>query len=134
MVDASVLANALADDGKEGDLARRRLSADPSLHCPHLVDLEVLSVLRRRMAAGDLDGRRADLAIGDLTDMPIARYPHVPLAARAWELRANLTPYDAAYVALAEALDCALVTADARLAAAPGIRCPVDVLGRRRRS
>jgi predicted nucleic acid-binding protein len=127
-----VLANALADDGEEGDLARARLVADTSLHAPHLVDLEVVSVLRRRAASGDLDERRADLALQDLIDLPIARYPHLPFARRAWELRHNLTPYEAAYVALAETLACPFVTADARLSAVRGLSCEVEVLRARR--
>jgi predicted nucleic acid-binding protein len=73
--------------------------------------------------AGDLSARRFRTAIGDLGDLPIARHPTLPLMNRAYELRSNVTPYDAAYVALAEALRCELVTADARLAAAPGLRC-----------
>lgn len=128
VVDASVLAVALADDGPDGDLARARLAADPSLHVPYLADLEVLSVLRRRLAAGDLDERRARLALADLGDLSLVRYPHLPFADR--ELRRNLTPYDAVYVALAEALACPFVTADARLARAPGLRCSVEVLAR----
>jgi predicted nucleic acid-binding protein len=127
-VDASVLAVALADDGPDGDAARARLTADPALHAPHLVDLEVLSMLRRQAGADLLDRRRVGLAIRDLVDLPIVRYPHLPFAWRLWELRDNLTPYDAAYVALAEALDCALVTGDGRLARAPGVRCTVEVL------
>jgi predicted nucleic acid-binding protein len=123
-----VLAVALADDGLDGDLARGRLAADPALHAPHLVDLEVLSVLRRQASAGALDERRAGLAIRDLTDLPIARSPHLPFTRRSWELRDNLTPYDAVYVALAETLGCTLVTADARLSRAPGVGCPVEVL------
>jgi predicted nucleic acid-binding protein len=123
-----VVAVALADDGPDGDLARDRLAADPSLHAPHLVDLEVLSVLRRHERAGALDGRRVGFAIQDLVDLPIARYPHLPFARRSWELRRNLTPYDAVYVALAEALGCTLVTADARLSRAPGVGCAVEVL------
>lgn len=123
-----MLASALADDDADGDRARAKLTTDPSLHAPHLVDLEVIAVLRRRSVAGDLDGRRADLAIRDLMDLPVVRYPHVPFARRAWELRHNVTPYDAAYVALAESLDCALVTADRRMAVSPGIRCAVEVL------
>jgi predicted nucleic acid-binding protein len=123
-----VLAPALADDGPEGDLARDRLAQDRSLHAPHLVDLEVLSVLRGHQDAGKLVGRRADLAIADLTRLPLTRYPHLPFARRIWDLRRNLTPYDAAYVALAETLDCPMVTADGRLARAPGVVCTVEVL------
>jgi predicted nucleic acid-binding protein len=88
----------------------------------------VLSVLRRQVAGALLDDRRAGLALHDLVSLPATRYPHAPFAPRVWELRGNLTPYDAVYVALAEALDCALVTAAARLARAPGIRCAVEVL------
>ncbi|MGH2728460.1 MAG: type II toxin-antitoxin system VapC family toxin [Actinomycetota bacterium] len=104
VVDASVLAVALADDSRDGDLVRSRLAADPFLHAPHLVDLEVLSLLRLRVRTEDLDKRRADLALADLEELPLTRYPHLPFARRVWELRRNVTPYDAAYVALAEAL------------------------------
>ena len=123
-----MLAVALADDGEDGDAARVRLAREPELHIPHLADLEVLSVLRRHLAAGLLDARRAGFALHDLTSLPATRYPHAPFARRVWDLRANLTPYDAAYVALAESLGCVLVTADGRLARAPGIRCGVEVL------
>jgi predicted nucleic acid-binding protein len=123
-----VLAVALADDGEDGDAARARLASDPELHAPHLVDLEVLSVLRRQAGAELLDARRAGLALQDLLSLPVTRYPHLPFAPRVWELRTNLTPYDAAYVALAESLGCVLVTADARLARAPGIRCGVEIV------
>jgi predicted nucleic acid-binding protein len=88
----------------------------------------VLSVVRRQVTGALLDDRRAGLALHDLVSLPATRYLHAPFAPRVWELRGNLTPYDAMYVALAEALDCALVTADARLARAPGIRCAVEVL------
>ena len=88
----------------------------------------MLSVLRRHMAVKLLDARRAGFALDDLMSLPATRYPHAPFARRVWDLRANLTPYDAAYVALAESLGCVLVTSDARLARAPGIRCEVEVL------
>ncbi len=127
VVDASVLAVALADDGPDGDSARARLR-DQQLAAPELIDLEVTSVLRRQLAAGHLDVRRAQLALDDLLDLPVGRAPHAPLLLRCWELRDNLTVYDAAYVALAEALGTALLTADTRLATAPGLRCPVEVL------
>jgi predicted nucleic acid-binding protein len=123
-----VLAVALADDGEDGDAARARLVRDPELHAPHLADLEVLSVLRRQVGAGLLDVRRAGFALYDPVSLPATRYPHGPFAPRVWELRSNLTPYDAAYVALAESLGCVLVTAGARLALAPGIRCDVEVV------
>ncbi len=75
-----------------------------------------------------MDERRVQLAIRDLEDLPLTRYPHLPFTRRAWDLRHNITPYDAAYVALAEILECPLVTADRRLSKAAGIRCSVEVL------
>lgn len=127
VVDASVLATALADDGRDGDRARTRLRGE-QLAAPELIDLEVASVLRGQMLAGSLDARRAELALIDLEAMPVRRAPHRPLLARCWQLRDNLTVYDAAYVALAEALDADLLTADRRLAKAPGPRCGIELL------
>jgi predicted nucleic acid-binding protein len=127
VVDASVLAVALADDGADGDHARSRLRGEV-LAAPELVDLEVASVLRRQNLAGAIDVRRAGLALADLAALPLQRAPHLPLLPRCWELRENLTVYDAAYIALAEALDATLVTGDRRLARANGPRCDIDVL------
>ena len=127
VVDASVLATALADDGFDGETARGRLLAQ-QLAAPELIDLEVASVLRRQLSLATIDVRRAQLALGDLFDLPILRAPHRPLLGRCWELRHNLSVYDAAYVALAEALDTTLLTADARLAKAPGLECTVELL------
>jgi predicted nucleic acid-binding protein len=127
VVDASVLATALGDDGADGDTARGRLRGQ-DIAAPELVDLEVASVLRRQLSVGRLDARRARLALDDLLELPIGRAPHRPLLRRCWELRDNLSVYDAAYVALAEALDVPLVTADARLAKAAGVACAVEVL------
>jgi len=130
VVDASVLAPALADDGADGDTARARLRGQ-ALVAPELVDLETTSVIRRQLLAGTLDARRARLALTDLVELPLRRTPHRPLLARCWELRQNVTVYDAAYVALAELLDVVLLTADARLANAPGPRCQFDLVERR---
>jgi predicted nucleic acid-binding protein len=127
VADASVLAVALADDGPDGDQARARLRGE-RVTLPELADLEVASVLRRRLAAGALDPRRAGLALDDLAALPARRAPHRPLLPRCWELRDNLTIYDAAYVALAEAMHATLLTADRRLARAPGPRCPIEIL------
>lgn len=127
VVDASVLAPALADDGPDGDMARSRLR-EQSLAAPELLDLEVTSVIRRQLLAGQLDARRAGLALRDLVELPVRRTQHRGLLPRCWELRENLTVYDAAYVALAELLDVVLVTADARLAGAPGLTCRIDLL------
>ena len=127
VVDASVLVVALADDGADGDRARQRLKGE-ELAAPELVDLEVASVLRKQLTVGSLDARRAQLSLADLADLAIHRAPHLPLLARCWELRENLTIYDAAYVALAEVLEASLLTADTRMARAPGPRCGIEVL------
>ena len=102
VVDASVLVTALGDDGDDGDRARSRLRVEDRLIAPHLVDIEVVSAWRRMTAAGDLAERRAELAILDLRALRMDRVPHGPLLERCWQLRANLTAYDAVYVALAE--------------------------------
>jgi len=125
VVDASVLVVALADDGPDGDRARDRLRGE-DLAAPELVDLEVVSVLRRQLAAGSLDARRAQLALADLADLPLQRSPHATLLPRIWELRDNLSAYDASYVALAERLDATLLTADVRLTRAPGPNCTIE--------
>jgi predicted nucleic acid-binding protein len=127
VADASVLAVALADDGPDGDQARARLHGE-RLTAPELVDLEVISVLRRQVRAGAVEVRRAALALADLAALPLRRAAHRPLLARCWELRDNLTVYDASYVALAEALDVTLLTGDRRLARAAGPRCHIEVL------
>ena len=127
VVDASILVTALADDGPDGDRLRDRLR-DERLAAPHLVDVEVVSAWRRLAAAGDLDERRAAFAIEDLRSLRLDRVPHAPLIDRCWELRTNLTVYDAAYVALAEAMDAVLVTADARLASSPNARCTIELI------
>ncbi|MGH9102648.1 MAG: type II toxin-antitoxin system VapC family toxin [Acidimicrobiales bacterium] len=127
VVDASVLAPALGDDGADGDRARERLGGE-SLAAPELIDLEVTSVLRRLHLAGQLPLRRAELALADLIALPLRRVSHRLLLVRSWSLRENLTTSDASYVALAEQLGALLVTADSRLSRAPGVRCDVEVL------
>jgi predicted nucleic acid-binding protein len=127
VVDASVVAPALGDDGADGDRARTRLRGE-RLAAPHLIDLEVVSVWRRQAAAGLMDARRADLALQDLADLPLKRAAHEALIDRCWQLRHNMTIYDAAYVALAEALDVPLVTSDRRLQRASGSRCTIELI------
>lgn len=127
VVDASVIVTALADDGDDGDRVRERLRGE-RLVAPHLIDLEVVSAWRRLAAAGQLDDRRVALAMTDLGTLRIERAPHQPLVQRCWELRPDLTVYDASYVALAEAIDAVLLTGDRRLAEAPGVRCSVEVM------
>jgi predicted nucleic acid-binding protein len=126
VADASVLVVALADDGPDGDQARSRLRGE-RLTVPELADLEVVSVLRRQIKAGTLDARRARLALDDLAALPALRAPPRPLLPRCWELRNNLTIYDAAYVALAETMNITLLTGDRKLARAPGLQCPIEI-------
>ncbi|MDQ3628682.1 MAG: type II toxin-antitoxin system VapC family toxin [Actinomycetota bacterium] len=133
VVDASVLATALADDGADGDHSRARLRGQV-LAAPEIIDLEVASVLRRLVLGADLPTRRAEQALSDLVALPLRRAPHRALLSRCWSLRENATIYDASYVALAESLEVVLLTADARLARAPGPRCDIEVLRRPRSS
>jgi predicted nucleic acid-binding protein len=127
VVDASVLAPALADDDADGDRARERLRGE-QLVASELIDLEVVSTLRRAARAKRLGQRRSAQALTDLAALPLRRVPHLPLLGRVWELRDNLSAYDASYVALAEALSTVLVTADGRIKRATGINCEIVVL------
>jgi predicted nucleic acid-binding protein len=128
VVDASVLANVVGDDRRDGQRARAAVRAAGDLSAPDLVDVEVVAVLRKRWLAKQLDDARFAAAVDDLTALPLRRVPARPLMRRAYELRANITAYDAVYVALAELLDCPLLTADARLARARAVRCPIEAL------
>ena len=128
VVDASVLANVVGDDGADGQRSRRELRAASDLSAPDLVDVETVAVLRKRWIAGTITARRFSAAIGDLEAMALERYPTLALMRRAYELRANVTAYDATYIALAEALQCELLTADNRLANAPSTRCVIRVI------
>ncbi len=128
VVDASVLASALADDGPDGTSARNRLTNADELIAPDLIDVETTAVLRKRWIAGDLSDQRFSDAISDLEDLELTRHPTLPLMRRAFELRSNVTAHDAAYVALGERLGCSLLTADQRLPAAPTVTCAGDVL------
>ena len=127
VVDASVVVAAIADDGSDGARARNRLVGEQLL-APHLIDIEVLSAWRRLTATGHLGEARAGQAVGDLQQMRIRRVPHQLLLERCWQLRSNLSSYDSAYVALAEQAGVVLVTADRKLANAPGTNCTIEVL------
>lgn len=125
VVDASAAVSALLHDGQA-----RRLLAGESIHAPHLVDAEVISVLRRQVAGGLLTAEHGRQALNVWSRLGLIRYAAPPLAERVWELRDAVTAYDAMYVALAENLDCALVTADTRLSRANGPRCTITVVPR----
>jgi predicted nucleic acid-binding protein len=121
VVDASAVADLLLGRASGTAVAARLRDHDFDLHAPHLIDVEVLSALRRVVAAGTASAARASEAVADFLDLPIARYAHDTLAPRIWELRANFSAYDAAYVALAEVIadgGAPLLTADGRLARA----------------
>jgi predicted nucleic acid-binding protein len=123
VVDASV-----AVAGLLGDRTAAAVLGGPGISAPELIDLEIASVLRKRTASGSLDPDLARAALDAWAAWPVERYRHAPLVGRAWELRHDVTPYDAAYVALAALLAVDLVTADAKLAAAPGHRATVRVV------
>jgi predicted nucleic acid-binding protein len=106
---------------------RRRVESAGALNAPHLLDLELLDVLRRLVRVGVISADRADVVRDDVAGLPVHRYPHDAMADRIWALRHNLTAYDAAYVALAEVLDCPFVTADGRIARASGHAAEVEV-------
>jgi len=125
VVDASAALSALLNAG-----AARDAVASEQLHAPHLIDSEVASGLRRRVSAQRLDGAAGWLALDTWRRLGMTRYPVFTLLERVWEIRDNLSAYDASYVALAELLGCSLITADARLSRAPGVRCPITVLPR----
>jgi Predicted nucleic acid-binding protein, contains PIN domain len=128
VLDASVLVEYLTD-GVHAEASRRHLIPSPGwLWAPHLVDAEVGHALRRGVRAGELSAKAARAALTDLLEMRLQRVSHHLLVERAWELRANVSFYDALYVALAEALEAPLVTLDARLAKAPGVRAEIEVV------
>jgi predicted nucleic acid-binding protein len=125
VVDSSAAVAALLNAGPA-----RRTIATEQLHVPHLIDPEVANVLRRKVASGEVSSNAGWDALDTWRRMGMIRYPVVGLLSRMWELRDNLSAYDAAYVALAEQLDRPLLTADARVARAPGVRCSVTVVPR----
>jgi predicted nucleic acid-binding protein len=128
VVDASAILEALLGTSGAASVRHRIFAPRQTLHAPHLLDVEVTQVLRRYAVSGELDPKRGREALADLAALPIRRYPHGFLLTRVWELRDNLTAYDAVYVALAEALDAPLLTRDRRLATAAGRHATVEVI------
>ncbi len=128
VIDASAMLEVLLVTPAAVRILDRVFSPAESLHAPELLDLEVTQVLRRYCAAGDLSPERASQALADLADLAVTRYPHPPFVPRIWELRHNVTAYDAAYVALAEALAAPLLTRDVRLAKAPGHKATIELI------
>ncbi len=128
VVDASVVVTALLVGSEEGDAAREALRSDAA-HAPHLLDVEVTSAVRRWVLASRLTVEEARSSIRDLGDLAITRHGHEPVLDRVLELRDAVSAYDGTYLALAELLGATMVTGDRRLSRAPGVRCPVSVIG-----
>ena len=127
VVDASAAVDWLLGIGASDQIGSRLLRRGETLHAPHLFDIEVLDALRRLTLQGKLDRTRGLEAVEDFLALDLRRYPHYPLAERIWALRQTATAFDAAYLALAEALDVPLVTADLRLGRTHGHRAQVEV-------
>ena len=128
VLDASVVLEVLLRMPAGVAVEDRLFSPGETLHAPHVIDVEVAQVLRRRTLAGDVVAERCRAALHDLADFGLTRYPHSFLMQRVWDLRGNLSAYDAVYVALAETLDAPLLTRDRRLAGAPGHDARVEVI------
>ncbi|HKY20149.1 MAG TPA: type II toxin-antitoxin system VapC family toxin [Vicinamibacterales bacterium] len=128
VLDASAAIEWLLQTATGGRVEARLFSRRVTLHAPHLLDLEIAQVLRRYVSSGIVTASRGRQALEDLLDLPLARYPHELLLERIWELRNNLTAYDAAYLALAEVLDAPLITCDGKMAAASGHHAVVEVV------
>lgn len=128
VLDASALIEWLLQTPAGIRVEERIFSAAADLHAPHLLDIEVAQVLRRYVSAGTITASRGQDALQDVLDLPLTRYPHDLFLWRIWELRNNLTAYDAVYVALAETLGAALVTCDSKMASATGHHARIEVV------
>lgn len=128
VVDASAVVESLLRLPAAARVDERMFAAGESLHAPHFIDVEIAQVVRRYHAAGEIDAERGRLTLAFLIDFPLRRHRHTALLPRMWELRSNLTAYDAAYVALAEALDAPLLTRDRKIASAPGLSARVEFI------
>jgi predicted nucleic acid-binding protein len=128
VVDASAMLEFLLQTALGTRVEARLFRDRDELHAPHLVDVEVLQALRRLVRMGEVSPRRAEELVADLSDLDLHRHAHLDLLARAWMLRANVSAYDAVYIALAEALEAAIVTCDGPLATAPGSRVRIELI------
>ena len=128
VTDASVVLELLLRTPASQAVEARLLEAAETLHAPYLLDVEVAQVLRRYAARNEISSTRGRLGLEILSRLPITRYAHEPLLPRIWALRANMTAYDAAYVALAEALGATLITRDERLSTAAGARAKIELV------
>jgi len=128
VADASAIIEILLRTDAAQRIEARLFDSNETIHVPHLLDVEVAQVIRRYVLRGDISAHRGERMLELVSRFPMARYSHEPLLRRMWTLRANLTAYDAAYVALAEGLRATLVTRDERLAAAPGHRAAIELV------
>ena len=128
VLDASGVVELLLNTASGRRLSARLLAETEGVHVPHLIDAEIAQVLRRFVLRGLLDARSGAAALRRWQDFDVDRYPHEPLLNRVWELRANVTAYDATYLALAEALSMVFVTGDRRLARVPGARTAIELV------
>jgi predicted nucleic acid-binding protein len=129
VLDASALLEFLLQTPLGLRVEARLFGGEDELHCPHLIDVEVSQGLRRLVRAGEITAARAAEALADLADLDLHRHAHLDLLTRAWQLRENVTAYDAMYLALAEALDATVITCDAPLARVPGHRARIEAIG-----
>jgi predicted nucleic acid-binding protein len=128
VIDASAAIEVLLQTAAAKAIEARIFKPGETLHAPHLIDVEIAQVLRRYAASNQVDPIRCRTALEDWIALPVARYAHDPLLPRAWTLRANMTAYDAVYIALAEALAAPLLTRDARLSNTPGHTATIELL------
>jgi predicted nucleic acid-binding protein len=127
VVDSSVILEVLLRTKSSQTIEKKIFSRGQTLHAPHLIDIEIAQVIRRYTSAGEITPERGSQAIEDLMDFRISRYSHDILLPRIWDLRKNMTAYDAAYVALAEIMDSPLLTRDAKLARSPGSNAKIQL-------
>lgn len=128
VLDASTAVELVLQTSAAATIETRLFAEGETLHAPHLLDLEVAQVVRRYFLTGELSAERGRAALTDLAELPISRYPHDLFLPRIWELRRNVTAYDAVYVALAEALAAPLLTRDGRLATSSGHAATIELI------